>query len=691
MPGQSFPFRTACFALAVLLWQLGGVVLQAQVLRMAREVRSLNAEEAQQGRPAELDVNVVFVESPGTVFVQDDSGATFLRTKSPLPALKPGDRVKATGTTFPGLYLPGVEINQIEVLGPGTLRPPPVATYDDLIAARHHYAEVVVNGVGRRVEPFGETKSLLKLSMGRQLLEVRIDAPPSDAPEGLIDAELRITGLAAGAINDRRQLVLPYLRVRDWAQIQISSPAPSAAEIPLTDADKLMAFGMASESARRVRLFGTVLAVFPPSRLFVRSPASDDEEDERPPLAFAVYSTHGLEGFEPGQSISVIGFPVMDRYSAALADAQVEHVEGFPSSTTSQPVDISTRQLLSGAHDGDLVRLTGNLQAAFQSADHAELVLRADAGEFRAQLPPGGPLPQLGARLAVTGICEIDNLSSDQGFRSMPTSARVLLRSPADMTVLNPAPWWTTGRLLAALGMATTLLVLAGAWIALLQRQVGRQTNLLRHRIAHEAALEERQRIAREFHDTLEQELAGLSLRLDAATTRPLEEKALSLLQTSRHLVSRIQSEARNLVADLRADPSAATDLASTLRELADRIPLHDLLSVQVQVQEPVPELPAHLVHHLRMIAQEAVTNAMKHAQARHIILRLAVAGRHLQMQISDDGRGMSTEAETNGKAGHFGCMGIRERCRNIGAEVTWRSASGEGTTVDVTLPLSNL
>ena len=67
----------------------------------------------------------------------------------------------------------------------------------------------------------------------------------------------------------------------------------------------------------------------------------------------------------------------------------------------------------------------------------------------------------------------------------------------------------------------------------------------LQLRIRHEAALEERQRIAREFHDTLEQELAGLSLRMDAAATRPMEDKARALLETSRNLVTQTKSQGR--------------------------------------------------------------------------------------------------------------------------------------------------
>lgn len=670
----------------VLLFLLLAVQASGQaVLRTAREVRDLGATEAAESKAAELEVNVVFVEAPGTIFVQDDTGSTFLRTKVQPPPLQPGDIVRASGTTIPGLYLPGVEITKLEVIGPGTLREAPLVTYDDLMAARHHYAEVRLQGVGRRAEPIGETKSILMLGTGRQVLEIRVDAPLSEAPPGIVDAEVIVRGLAAGGINDRRQLVFPYLRLRDWSQIQVISPAPPTELVPLTTADQLMSFGTAATSARRVRLEGTVLAVFPPSRLFLRSVVPAGEEETESTLAFAVYTTHPLDGFSPGQQVVVTGFPFMDRYSAAVADSQVE-ITSYTGNAVPKVIDLTT--LRSGVHDGDLVRLSGTLEAAFNTLDHTELVLRSSQGEFRAMLPAIFAAPEQGSTLDVTGICEVDGTVSDRGFRSMPTGARLLLRSANDLQVLQSAPWWTTERLLLALGGTVMLLMLALAWIALLQRQVQRQTATIRGQIAHEAVLEERQRIAREFHDSLEQELAGLSLRLDAATTRPIEEKAMALLATSRHLVSRIQSEARNLVSDLRADPATAIDLASALRELASRASFGEHVQVEADIIGEPPDMPAHLVHHLRMIAQEAVTNALKHAQAKRIVIRLAVENNTLSLAVQDDGCGLADGSETQGKSGHFGCMGIRERCRSIGADVQWKSETGRGTCVSVSLPL---
>jgi signal transduction histidine kinase len=109
---------------------------------------------------------------------------------------------------------------------------------------------------------------------------------------------------------------------------------------------------------------------------------------------------------------------------------------------------------------------------------------------------------------------------------------------------------------------------------------------------------------------------------------------------------------------------------------------------LRLEIASPLPPLPSRTVHHLRMIAQEAVTNALKHAAARAIRLGLEVNDNQLIMTVTDDGCGFDVSAQRAPKAGHFGCIGIEERCDKLGAEVRWLSAPGKGTAVEVVLPL---
>jgi signal transduction histidine kinase len=230
--------------------------------------------------------------------------------------------------------------------------------------------------------------------------------------------------------------------------------------------------------------------------------------------------------------------------------------------------------------------------------------------------------------------------------------------------------------------------LLAGLWIAVLRRQVRRQTTALRHRFESEAALQERQRIAREFHDTLEQELAGVSLRLDALATRVNDEKGKSLITASRNLVSRIQSETRDLISDLRDPSETAGDLCAALAAVASRHSSDSGVDVRFHPTTPIPALPAATVHGLRMIARESVTNALKHGAATQVTIHLEALETQLKLRVTDNGCGFDPAMAAQSRRGHFGCAGMRERGRKIGANVSWHSSSSQGTTVEVVLPL---
>jgi signal transduction histidine kinase len=680
--------------LSILIVLLQAVDAHGQLTR-AIDIRALPLERAAAGEPVELRGAIGFIESPGTVFVQDDTGGTFFRTNSPLGALRVGDVVEVKGTTVTGLYLTGIDAREFRVVDQGAPPAPQIVTYDDLASGRVHYQRVQVEGIGRRLSALEENRSLLHVALGDRVVEVRVDAPPGDLD--LIDARVRVNGLAAGAINDRRQMVFPYLRVSDWSEVSITAAAPPVESLPITPSARLLRFGSPDEARHRVRVRGTVLASFPDGRLFLRDDTQieefpvDTEAAKNVPMPSARALAVRLVSsppIPPSATVEVAGFPSMEGFSAGLADAIIlPTASSAPASTTVAPVDVTAKTMLSGSHDADLVTLPATLIDVLRTTAGSELRLQSDGTPLTALLTTAAPSSLApGTELRVTGICQIE-ASSDRGFRSRPERVRLLLRGAEDLLVVQAPSWWTGRRLIAAIGVLCGVILLGLLWITALRRQVVKQGLALRQRISHEAALEERQRIAREFHDTLEQELAGLSLRLDAATTRPIDDKARSLLDTSRHLVSRIQSEARNLVADLRDDAGASSDLTTALQALAAR-QAPGAPRIVIEASSAPPTLPSHIAHHLRMIAQEAVTNAIKHAAARQIHIVLSADAQLLTMTISDDGHGFDPTAVTQGQPGHFGCMGIHERCRKIGSSVKWSSSPSTGTQVAVQLPL---
>lgn len=671
-----------------LCW-LGHAAAQTTLTR-AIDIRTLPYERSLEKLPVDLTATVGFVESGGTAFVQDETAGTHLHFKPARNDLRVGDRVRIQGTTTAGLYFPGVDVTKLQIIGHETPPAAVPATYDDLATGRFHYQRVLVEGLGRTLTPLDENRSLLRLSMGSRVIEVRVDSPPDSAPS-VVDARLRITALAAGGINDRRQLVFPYLRVAEWEDVIVTQAAIAPETIPITSVSALLRFGAADEPHHRVRIRGTVLAAFADGRVFLRDstpppPPREQPKDDAdkphlsPSIAIRLTARASLA---PGQLVEITGFPIMAGFSASLADALVLSTTG-----ANAPVveEVTLKEFQDGSHDADLVRLSSPavLNDFFRTSDGHELRLTSNGLSIRAFLmEPVPPSLEIGSAIELTGICLVES-STDKGFRSQPERASLLLRSANDLKVLSKAPFWTVKHLFLAIAVLASVVFLTLFWITLQRRQISR----LQSKIAHQATLDERQRIAREFHDTLEQELAGLSLRLDAATTRPLEDKARALLETSRSLVSRIQSEARNLVSDLRDETENPAALPEALQLLADRAP-SDLYTITLDLH-PIPDIPSHISHHLRMIAQEATTNALKHAKASEITLHLSANGDRLTLRVTDDGCGFDTRTQTHGKPGHFGCIGIRERCRKIGAEAHWQSEPGKGTAVTVTLPLTS-
>lgn len=666
---RRFPFGAA---LALLLAAAPGFGAPAGVLTRAIDVRSLSVEDAAKGLPVELRGVVVFFE-PASVFIQDETSTIYFRPDA-LGNLQVGDVVEVKGRTRMGLFLPGIDTSPFTIVGRAPVPPGIPATFDDLASGRYHYRRVAVEGVLRSITPIDGTRSLVRLALGMRRVEIRIEAPP-DATRALIDSRVRISGLAAGRINERRQLVDPFVRVNGWHDVKVFEPARPTAETPLVSADALLAFREPGLRIRRVRVQGTVTAVFPPDTVYVRQGTS----------AFGI-RLHRPAPLSVGDQIEAVGFPEMDRYSAALGDAEI--LQRSPGATPS-PVPIGSLDELSGQHDGELIATTAWLRDAFKSENGTTLILQGTSRTLPARLPEGIAAPEPGSQLAIVAICVVESArEGNNPFTSSPDVVTLRVRTAGDVRVVTSPPWWTARRLtglLAALGAITLLALL---WVAGLRRQVRRQTEALRRRIESEAALEERQRIAREFHDSLEQDLTGLGLRLDAAATRTLDDKGRQIIAVSRGLLARIQAETRNFVADLRESTGHDTDLASALESVVSRLDPDAAGVVRVDFSGPLPALPVATVHHLRMIARESVTNALRHAHATRITIEAGADDATLRLRISDDGRSFDVSTATLGTSGHFGCVGIRERARKIGATVEWRSAPQQGTTVEVTLPL---
>lgn len=202
--------------------------------------------------------------------------------------------------------------------------------------------------------------------------------------------------------------------------------------------------------------------------------------------------------------------------------------------------------------------------------------------------------------------------------------------------------------------------------------------------------LEERARMAREIHDTLAQGFVGISSQLDAVALAMPEErsKARQYLDLARKMARHSLTEARRSVMDLRASVLEGQDLAAALHSGALIWTAGSGVEVHVDVTGASNGLPPEYEQHLLRIAQEAVTNVLKHAKASQVWVKLHTEARRLYLRIIDNGRGFEQEDVFSSLAGHFGVIGMRERAERLGGEMHLKSHPGEGTQVEVTVPL---
>jgi signal transduction histidine kinase len=283
--------------------------------------------------------------------------------------------------------------------------------------------------------------------------------------------------------------------------------------------------------------------------------------------------------------------------------------------------------------------------------------------------PQADQLRQLGAVLAVPLIAEQRLL----GFLTLGTKRSGLLYTDDDLD------------LLASLAQSATL-ALENA------RLHEERLFILRQQLAQVTAAqeEERQRIARELHDGVGPALASLNLRLrTAGKLQPNPAAAQELKELAELTQANIQ-DIRRLIYDLRPAVLDELGLVAALKEYVGRYQQEQGLSVTLALPEGKERLPAPLETTLFRVIQEALTNAARHAKAKHVDVALDWDAAQVTLRIADDGQGFDLrEAATQAKGGqHLGLWSMRERIEQFGGRLQIDSQPGTGTTIQATVPL---
>ncbi len=207
------------------------------------------------------------------------------------------------------------------------------------------------------------------------------------------------------------------------------------------------------------------------------------------------------------------------------------------------------------------------------------------------------------------------------------------------------------------------------------------ETALLFSEIRQIATAEERRRVAREIHDGIAQELASLGYAVDDLSYRATDDGTRDQLQGLRRELTRIISELRLSIFDLRSEVHPSAGLATALSDYARQVGSTSQLTVHLVLDESPNRLRADVETEVLRIAQEAITNVRKHAGARTLWVTCRIAPPAALLRVEDDGRGLGP-----GRLDSYGLEIMRERATRIGATFTVSDREGHGTVVEVVI-----
>ena len=683
-------FVAAGFYLGMLLSSLDASG-QVEALHSVAAIRGLTVEQTQQRIPVQLrGVVTFFDENLYSRFLQDDTAGIYLRfsANAAQPLLAPGQQVEVSGVASPGEYAPVVIVDSVRVTGERPLPSAKPVTYAQLASGAEDSQFVEISGIVRSVRnaeapPYHQ----IEITTGGGRLLIFAKVLPVLRPEELLDSTVRVRGVCSTKFNRQRQLFALQLMVPRPDDLKIEIPAAKDPfDLPARPIGSLLQFAPQETYGHRVKITGTVICFEPGAAIFLQ--AGDHgvavQTKERAPLKI-------------GDQVEALGFVSQGDYTPLLQDAIYRRVSA---GTPPPPAPLTLDETLKGDHDCQLVQVSARLVDRTQRGSDQLLILQESNFIFQASLKQtegrdSFALLQNGSRVAVTGVCRIEPGEWQAGENWRAKSFSVLLRAPEDVVLLEAPPWWTMKRVLWTAGALGFVALAAFGWVAVLRRKVAERTHELEVQIQKRQLAErrreieqERARVAHDLHDDLGAGLTEVNMltTLVKSTATSAEEKErylADLSETARRMVTSLDE----IVWAVNPRNDTIASLASYFGSYARR--LLDLASVAcgLDITEDLPEHPLDpkFRQELFLAFKEALTNVVRHAGATQVWLRISVQAEHLQVEVSDNGRGIDLRER---QTGDDGIANMEERLKSLEGQCEITSDAQKGTTVRFRAPL---
>ncbi|MEO0796778.1 MAG: sensor histidine kinase [Verrucomicrobiota bacterium] len=711
-------------ALVFAAWLISASI-DAEPLKSIGEIWNLDLIPTDEPRPVEFESQVVWVdEVKGAFFIYDgDRGIYVYRERSYDPNIHPevGDIVAITGYAAPGGISPAIEEADFRVVGHEPLPEAKVYSGDLRESAMLDCEWMKLSGRLVSMRVFTNLEVIL-VEVVRNNYTLNIKLPYSQESvrrfqEIMLDV-VEVDVVAGSTYNTDRQLT---------GRIFFASSADDfvvvdsqAGEFQNPDDYAIGEFmGRSFDHRRVVRSEGVVTAVGD-REIYLQDGDSSVQVSVVYPSQFGVGNLVSVEGFVVPGPVSP-GF--LARKSKFISRANVPSPTRIDAS-----VDLPSR------YNYDLVKVDAVIVDIVQQIPPPSwmakagkgIVLMCRAGDrlFEARLPRGAEVADkltVGSTVELTGICHLIRNPDVQwtvGIRGF----WLQLRDIRDIKIIAPAPWWTAERAAWVVGGALGLSALFFAWILLLHRTVERQTKLIGEKIEQETLINERQRVARELHDNLDQGLTGAAVHLrasrkflssridkfvgsirgviessDGLNTSCKEQlnQQLSELATDKekglHELGTIQSmltycgrESRSYILELRGGLLEKMDLPAAVDEVTRPLVVPFGAELAISTHGSYRRLRQDVEWHLLMVVRESVANAMMHGQPKSVSVVMRFEGDGLQFSVSDDGQGFDLKSAL--KSGRLGIQGMKERMNRLGGVLDIESEPGKGTEVIISV-----
>jgi signal transduction histidine kinase/lysophospholipase L1-like esterase len=667
--------------------------LPARVLIHASQIRNLTASESATGVPVHLlGVMMDRVETDSdrrAVVLQDQTVGIYVTTpanaQDVLAPFHRGDLLEIEGQTANARFAPIIEVQMAQKLGTVSMPAAMPTTYQQLVTGALDSQWVQVKGVVRQCfhPESGSDVQRFLVEVDGGLVQVTLSRQAAAVVEP--DAEVMVDGICLHRYNRKRQALVPALQVSADAPVVIEKPAPpDPFSAPIRSPANLWTFSPQNFYAYRHRMHvrGTVTHAQSGSSIWIR--------DHNKGLNVR---TSQQDQLRPGDVIDTLGFPAFGMNAPRLEDAIFRKVD-----RAQPPAPIAVANLDEAFdREDDLVSVQGVLTQIQPFLNGISLTLEKNGQKFMAVLKtpsPGSVKPdwQSGAKVRVTGIC---TLASDEAQPSpaisQPLSFQILLRSPADLAIVQPPPWWTLQHLALILGLATSILSIAVGTVLMVSRHRLRQQQYQRRMAEAEfsAILSERNRLSREIHDTLAQGMTAALVQLRLAKKQVNQGGATVLrhLDPALDLVADSLQEARNSIWNMRSHVLESSDLSAALAGILKQMADGTEIATSVEITGKPRRLAPVIENNVLRIGQEAITNSVKYSGARKIRMGLDFGREQLLLRVTDDGQGFDPRAPNESKGG-FGLVGMRERAGELNGKLDIRSAPGQGAEVTLTIPL---